>query len=121
MEYGANVNKADKEGRTSLIAASYMGHGDIVRHLLARGADINHQDIDGRTALSVAALCIPASEGHTEVVRVLLENDAEVDHQDNDGMTPLIVAAYEGHRQVNTLVDTKTRKQRHYNTNCSSI
>ena len=100
LEYGANVNKADKEGRTPLIAASYMGHGEIVRHLLARGADINHEDIDGRTALSVAALCIPASEGHTEVVRILLENDAQVDHKDKDGMTPLIVAAYEGHRQV---------------------
>ena len=62
LRAGADVNKADNEGRTALIAAAYMGHVEIVEHLLDYQADINHQDCDGRTALSVAALCIPASE-----------------------------------------------------------
>lgn len=48
-------------------------------HLLDAGADINHADKDGRTALSVAALCVPASQGHhAAVVSLLLERGAEV-------------------------------------------
>ena len=74
-----------------------MGHGEIVESLLTCGADVNHSDIDGRTALSVAALCVPASEGHGRVVTTLLERGAMVDHQDRDGLTPLLVAAFEGH------------------------
>lgn len=75
-----------------------MGHAEIVEHLLDKGAEINHEDADGRTALSVAALCVPASEGHSSVVSLLLERGSEVDHKDRDGMTPLLVAAFEGHR-----------------------
>jgi len=48
--------------------------------------------------LSVAALCVAASQGHLKVVNLLLERNAEVDHQDRDGTTPLLVAAFEGHK-----------------------
>lgn len=61
------MNHTDDEGRTSLIAASYMGHAEIVEHLLEHGAELDHQDVDGRTALSVAALCVPHSEGYLKV------------------------------------------------------
>lgn len=98
VSHKANVNQTDDEGRTALIAASYMGHSDIVEHLLDNGAEINHEDADGRTALSVAALCVPNNEGYAKVVNILLERAAFVDHQDKDGMTPLLVAAFEGHR-----------------------
>lgn len=81
-----------------MIAASYMGHSEIVEHLLDNGAEIDHEDADGRTALSVAALCVPNNEGYSKVVNILLERGAFVDHQDKDGMTPLLVAAFEGHR-----------------------
>lgn len=50
-----------------------MGHSSIVEYLVEFGADVNHEDIDGRTALSVASLCVPASEGHLKV-RVDAEN-----------------------------------------------
>jgi hypothetical protein len=62
LEHQAEVNKADNDGRTALIAAAYMGHAEIVQDLLNYNADVNHQDKDGRTALSVAALCIRTSE-----------------------------------------------------------
>lgn len=83
-----------------MIAAAYMGHTEIVQQLLDHDAEINHADNDGRTALSVAALCVPASEGHARVVSLLLERGTEVDHRDKDGMTPLLVAAFEGHSEV---------------------
>ncbi|KAA0184175.1 hypothetical protein HAZT_HAZT009876 [Hyalella azteca] len=100
LQHKASVDLADSEGRTPLIAAAYMGHGEIVEPLLAAGADVNHADVDGRTALSVAALCVAASEGHIKVVTTLLEQGAHVDHQDCDGLTPLLVAAFEGHTEV---------------------
>lgn len=71
-----------------------------MEHLLDHGAEVNHEDVDGRTALSVAALCVPASKGHASVVSLLIDRGAEVDHCDKDGMTPLLVAAYEGHVDV---------------------
>jgi ankyrin repeat protein len=67
LRHGAGVNRTDDEGRTALIAAAYMGHSEIVEHLLDFGAEINHEDADGRTALSVAALCVPANEGYAKV------------------------------------------------------
>lgn len=81
-----------------MIAAAYMGHAEIVEHLLEAGANINHADADGRTALSVAALCAPSNHGYATVVSTLLDRGAEVDHQDKEGMTPLLVAAFEGHK-----------------------
>lgn len=67
MQHEADVNRTDDEGRTALIAAAYMGHSEIVEHLLDYGAEINHADSDGRTALSVAALCVPSNHGYTKV------------------------------------------------------
>lgn len=55
-----------------MIAAAYMGHNEIVEHLLDFGAKIDHADNDGRTALSVAALCVPANHGYAKVFSFLL-------------------------------------------------
>jgi ankyrin repeat protein len=79
-------------------AAAYMGHADIVSHLLRNRAALDHADADGRTALSVAALCVPNNAGAATVLQLLLEKGAVVDHQDKEGNTPLLVAASEGHR-----------------------
>lgn len=51
LSHGADVNKTDLEGRTALIAAAYMGHTEIVNHLLDHGADIDHADSDGMQIL----------------------------------------------------------------------
>lgn len=95
---GADVNSVDKQGRTSLIAASYMGHYEIVEILLENGAEVNHLDIDGRSALCVAALC--GSSGYSRVISILLDYHANADQQDNDGMSSLLVSAFEGNAEV---------------------
>jgi ankyrin repeat protein len=44
----------DIDGSTPLIQASYCGHVEVVRVLLAAGANKHHVDNDGETATSCA-------------------------------------------------------------------
>ncbi len=64
---GANVNKADEDGRTPLSCAACYGHTECVRLLLAApGIGVNKADKWGHTPLYWAA-----EVGHTECVRLL--------------------------------------------------
>ena len=56
------------------MAASEMGHIDIVNLLIEAGADVNaaREDYEGSTALKYAS-----REGHTEIVNLLREAGAE--------------------------------------------
>lgn len=46
LEYNADVNKKDVEGRSALMASSYKNHFDIVSILLQAGADPNVSAFD---------------------------------------------------------------------------
>jgi len=50
-----DINKKDKDGNTALILASWNGHNEIVKSLLANGANINEKGEDGWTALISAS------------------------------------------------------------------
>jgi ankyrin repeat protein len=65
---GANPNKKDVLGHTSLMVAVVHNKPRIVELLLRHGADVNAPDINGHTALSVAK-----RENYSEIV-LLLEN-----------------------------------------------
>jgi serine/threonine-protein phosphatase 6 regulatory ankyrin repeat subunit B len=56
---------------TALWIASYNGHGEVVKALLANNKlDVNLQHIDGTTALWMAS-----QNGHVQVVEALLQHD----------------------------------------------
>jgi len=63
---GANLQIANDEGRTALIAAAMHGDSKICNLLLARGAYRFHRDQNGKTALEYAN-----EEGHSEMVALL--------------------------------------------------
>ena len=63
---GADVNATDQGGTTALMAASALGHGDLVDLLLVAGADVNLKDAAGKSALARATLA-----GHSEIVDAL--------------------------------------------------
>ncbi len=87
---GADVNVANKDGRTPLYLAAAYGHVECVRLLQAApGIDVNKADNDGWTPLIWAAW-----EGHVECVRLLQAAPGiDVNKADNDGWTPLYWAA----------------------------
>ena len=71
LQAGANVNVANVNGQTPLMAAARNGHIGAVRLLLEAGADVNAANAKGQTALMGAA-----QSGHIEAVRLLLDADA---------------------------------------------
>ncbi|KAN0067109.1 hypothetical protein V8E54_014756 [Elaphomyces granulatus] len=125
---GANVNSADRYGRTALSYAAWNGHVATVKLLLRAGARINSSDEIGGTPLSYAvcnghndvvglllkkgaqvdspddivkALLLSAAEkGHEAVVELLLENGADLESKDDYNRTPLSWAAMSGHQAV---------------------
>jgi len=122
LDRGLDPNTTGPQGQTILMAASRLGHLDLVRHLLVRRADPNRQSPTGDTAVMLASLAghaeivkllathgaalksrgwsalhYAAFGGSAEVVRYLLENGAEKDAVAPNSYTPLMLAARNGH------------------------
>lgn len=54
IDAGADVNAADEDGQTALMAAAEKGHVSKVRLMLDKGANVNARDKSGKTALQYA-------------------------------------------------------------------
>jgi ankyrin repeat protein len=83
-------------GHTALIMAAGLGHADLVKLLLERGADVNAGNVFDDTALHEAA-----AGGHEEVVSILLGCGADRSRKgDTSDITPLISASHNCHLDV---------------------
>lgn len=69
---GWDVNAADNDGYTALMAASYEGYDPLIDFLLREGAEINAEDNSGYTALDIAE-----ENGYPSTVEFLLSQGAE--------------------------------------------
>ena len=76
------------EGATPLWTASTLGHLDIVKELVKRGADIEHTTDSHSSPLRGAAF-----DGHLTVVQFLIEKGADIDKPNQVGQSPLTIAA----------------------------
>ena len=85
---GADIEKADNEGRTPLHACCERGHLHIAEYLVSQGADVNRAMRDGMTALH--ACC---AFGHLDIAEYLVSQGADVNRAMRDGRTALHVAA----------------------------
>ncbi|RLN31523.1 hypothetical protein BBJ28_00014585 [Nothophytophthora sp. Chile5] len=54
INYGADVNAKNNEGRTPLMVVAYMGREEIVKLLLANSVNVELKDNLGRTAFAIA-------------------------------------------------------------------
>lgn len=112
LQYGAQVNAADKNGTTPAMIAAMDGSPDTLKVLIDHGANLNMTDSNGRTPLILAVLSpeekadISLSQAHPdmvsrikplvvdgmtrypnvkETVRLLLNSGADVTVKDNSG------------------------------------
>lgn len=92
---GQDVFVEDHHGRTPLSFAAALGHLDLCRGLVDRGADGSHQDfVYGLSPLSLAA-----SHGHTDIVRLLLNANHNV-ASGKAGRDAIRLSASKGHQRV---------------------
>lgn len=87
LDYGADINAADGDGRHPIHLASVYNHGGAVRLLLQKGADIDAADGEGRSALhTTASTCTPRA------VELLLHHGADDTAADAAGKLPFHLA-----------------------------
>ena len=94
LDKGAEVDRAEKDGRTPLYIACKKGHVNAAQLLLDRGAEVDRV-VNGLTPLFAAC-----ERGRVDAARLLLDKGAEVDRADNYGRTLLSIVCYNGN--VNT-------------------
>jgi len=93
LNNGANVNVYDNTGESALLQAAALGHLEVVRTLLQKGADLQftnsvHPHQKGDTALLRAAY-----RGHAEVFELLLKAGAHADVKNQWGWSAVHMAA----------------------------
>lgn len=87
-------------GKTPLIYAAELGHADMVKLLLDKGANINAMGKDWQGNAVNSPLMTAAEFGHEGIVSELVARGASVTRADAFGMTPLLSAAKQS--RVNT-------------------
>ncbi|XP_053540094.1 protein TANC1 isoform X2 [Ictalurus punctatus] len=95
-------NPKSRVVQQAFIAASSMGHVQVVELLLQHGAELDASDKHGRSLLMVAA-----SEGHVTTVDFLLSRGACMTAVDKEGLTPLSWACLKGQKSVVELLVEK--------------
>lgn len=95
LERGADPNRCNLAGMTSMHVAALYGRADMVHLLAAHKADANLAAFKGMSPLHLAAI-----SGRLDVILALIETGARLDAEAEHGMTPLIFAAGLGHDQV---------------------
>lgn len=98
LEYGADLNAADKTGMTPLHCAAMLGRRDEAAWLLDHGAEMESLDNFGDTPVHTAA-CF----GGRGVIDILQRRGAKLDTVNHEGLTPLKLA--ERYFQERTVID----------------
>ena len=101
----AEVDTADSNGRTALMASCELGRAGCVALLLAAGADPCRTDGDGMMALHLAC-----SEGQTECASLLIRLDPM------EGHVPTTTSTRRAHRRCSSAAAAGTRRSH----SCSS-
>jgi len=90
-----NINAADADSVTPLLAAQSGGHFGIAQFLLVQGANVDCLGGIRQTPLHRAS-----SSGQLDIVQLLLDWGADVDHRGPFKLTPLHEASIRGHLDV---------------------
>ncbi|XP_055954369.1 putative ankyrin repeat protein RF_0381 [Patella vulgata] len=96
-QYGADINKKNNHGRTSLYLAVQNGNLNAVNLLLKMGGrDVNLSDNKGTSPLMLAV-----QNSKTELIKLLLQYGADINKQNNRGRTSLYLEVQ--HKNLNAV------------------
>lgn len=90
---------------TALIAASELGHAEVVRRLIAAGAPLDHVNNLGWTALLEAVILGDGGPDHQATVRALVAAGADATVADRDGKTPRDHASARGFAAILAILE----------------
>lgn len=106
LDAGIDVNLANSNGSTALMAAAQKGRIEVVNKLISQKANLDLQGKDGATALWLAA-----DSNQVEVIKTLLKNNADPNIQDHTGWTALMRAVYQGNAKCVQVIADKSRQE----------
>ena len=97
IENGVNINPETKDWTISpLQVAIYLGHEQIAKTLILKGAKTNMQDSDGIYPIHRAV-----QKNQKEVVEILLQHGADIEVKyDNLSSTPIAYATSSGSKEM---------------------
>ena len=90
---------------TALIAASHLGHAEVVRELIGAGAPLDHVNNLGWTALIESIVLGDGGPRHTDTLKALVNAGASVSLPDRNGDAPLVLARGRGYREMVTILE----------------
>lgn len=109
LSLGANSENVTSpyEG-TALIAASHLGHYQIVKSLIAAGAPLDHVNNLGWTALIEVVVLGDGGPDHLKTARALVDAGADRKIGDRSGITPLEHARARGYTEMISVLKRST-------------
>ena len=96
LQRGAVIDARNTSGLSSLHAAAYAGHTDIVKLLVAKGADVN----DDANDFGVTPLHLASEENHIGTVQVLLRQGADTSAIEVNGYSAMTRAGWREHWDI---------------------
>ncbi len=94
---------------TALIAASHLGHHQVVAILVEAGAPLDHVNNLGWTALMEAVVLGDGGPDHVQTVRLLVDAGADAGIADRSGVTPLEHARRRGYGEIVEILEAASR------------
>jgi ankyrin repeat protein len=89
---GSAKNVTSRYDGTALIAASHLGHFEVVQILINAGAPLDHINNLGWTALIESIVLGDGGKRHLETLKALVDAGANINIADLRGQTPLSLA-----------------------------
>ncbi len=95
---------------TALIAAAHLGHGGVVRQLIAAGAPLDHVNNLHWTAVIESIVLGNGGARHQATLKALIDAKANLQLADRQGNTPLALAKSRGYREMVTMLEVASAR-----------
>ena len=106
LEIGGSArNVTSRYDGTALIAASHLGHVEVVRELIRAGAPLDHVNNLGWTAVIESIVLGDGGARHTATLKLLVDAGANVHIADRNGASPLSLARGRGYASMVALLE----------------